>query len=126
LTAKRLQALGDLLTDQAIVHWVLAGPCLEASRVMEGSDATCGEISWLLQRAYETMFSWRDDLSALGLVVGEGDIEAVRASSIQRFYCSSGLLPRPLSRSISMLGSGLTLTGCNMDAGAFRIDRPAV
>ena len=86
LTARRLEALRDLLTGQDIVYLVLAGPYLEASRVMEGNDTSCGDILWLLERAYETSFSWRDDFAALGFVVGEGDIETVRASFIQRFY----------------------------------------
>jgi hypothetical protein len=50
-TARRLEALRDLLTGQDIVYLVLAGPDLEASRVMEGNDTNRGEILWLLQRA---------------------------------------------------------------------------
>jgi hypothetical protein len=87
LTALRLDALRevDLLTGQDIVYLPLAGPCLEASRVLEGNETSCSEALWQLQRAYETSSLWRDDLAALGFVVGEDYVETVRASFIQGF-----------------------------------------
>jgi hypothetical protein len=59
----------------------------------------------LSQWAYETSFSWREDFAALGFVVGDGDIETVRASLIQHFY-------RGRCADVRLLGPCLTLTGC--------------
>jgi hypothetical protein len=105
LTPKCLECLRELLSGADLVYMILAGPYLEATRIMEGNTTSCGEVLWLWERAYEASYAWRDKFRARGFLVPDGDIEAVRGVFVARFY-------RGRCRGTYLLSSFLTFTGC--------------
>jgi hypothetical protein len=82
--ARPSEALQRLFIGEAIIVQVLAGPKLVVTRVREGDGL------WLWEPPCEP--SWTG-VSARGFVFGEGDVEAMHASFVTRFYRGQRRLP---------------------------------